>query len=366
MSEANRQPMDYEATGVSTRRAGDGLTRLTRRVLSTWPQGPGTGTVHLPLGQYANVVEIAGQGIAFSTDGVGSKALVAQMLGRYDTIGIDCIAMNVNDLICVGATPVSLVDYIAVETADADMLDEISIGLVEGARQAGISISGGEIAQLPGMIHGTASGHGFDLVGAAIGHVALDRIITGRDIVPGDVIIGVESNGIHSNGLTLARGVFGDGLEAALGESHGVLDVALGEELLKPTHIYVPEALEVMEKVPGVKALVHITSDGFLNLCRMEATVAYVIDRLLPVPPIFELIQDRGSVDEAEMFQVYNMGTAFCFVAASEDAGAIVETVRAHGRNAAAIGHVEASDTKRVRIEERGLIGEGKRFRDAG
>ena len=135
------------------------------------------------------------------TDGVGSKAIVAEMMRKYDTIGIDCIAMNVNDLLCVGAKPLSLVDYIAVERADAAMLDGIAIGLAEGARQAGISISGGEIAQLRDVISG------FDLVGTAVGTVPLDRIIVGRDVRPGDRVIGLASNGLHSNGYTLARRV---------------------------------------------------------------------------------------------------------------------------------------------------------------
>ena len=158
--------------------------------------------MQLPIGYFANVVDIGGIGLAMCTDGVGSKAIVAQMMGKYDTIGIDCVAMNVNDLLCVGARPVSMVDYIAVERADAAVLDGIAVGLAEGARQAGISISGGEIAQLRDVVRG------FDLVGTAVGTVPLDRIIVGRDIAPGDRVIGIASSGIHSNGFSLARRVF--------------------------------------------------------------------------------------------------------------------------------------------------------------
>jgi AIR synthase related protein, N-terminal domain len=160
------------------------------------------GAVQLDIGYFANVVDICGQGIAITTDGIGSKAMIASELGKYDSIGIDCVAMNVNDLICVGAKPVSMVDYLAVEKVDAEMLDAISVGLCAGAELAGISISGGETAQLKGMIHG------FDLTGTAIGHVPLDKILVGQDIQEGDVLIGVESNGIHSNGLSLARRAF--------------------------------------------------------------------------------------------------------------------------------------------------------------
>ncbi len=191
----------HKAAGVDIAEADAGLGNIIARITATWPRS-GFGAVQLPIGYFANVIDLGGIGLAISTDGVGSKAMIAEMCRRYDTIGIDCIAMNVNDLICVGARPVSLVDYIAVEKADAAMLDGIAIGLAEGARQSNISITGGEIAQLRDVIRG------FDLVGTAVGTVPLDRIIIGRDLVPGDVVIGIASSGIHSNGMTLTRRVF--------------------------------------------------------------------------------------------------------------------------------------------------------------
>src|SRR2546423_13572991 len=156
-----------------------------------WPAPGSRGAVKLDIGYFANIIDIGGIGLAICTDGVGSKTFIAQRPGRYDTIGIDCVAMNVNDVICVGTRPISMVDYIAVENADADMLGAIAIGLAAGAKQAGISISGGEISQLKDVIRG------FDLIGMAVGIVPLDRIITGRELAPGDIIIGLESNGIH-------------------------------------------------------------------------------------------------------------------------------------------------------------------------
>src|SRR6187200_3253532 len=297
--------IDYESAGVSTDRAEAGLGRLTARIAATWHVPPGqTGAVHLSFGHYANVIEVAGQGIAFSCDGVGSKTLIAQLLGKYDTIGIDCIAMNVNDILCVGATPVSLVDYIAVETAAPEFLEQIAIGLAAGAGQAQVSIAGGEIAQLPGMIHGARDGLGFDLVGTAIGHVALDQIRVGRTIVPGDAVIGVASNGVHSNGLTLARKVLLENSGLTVDRVLDEVGVPLGEELLKPTHIYVRESLAIMRLGSGVKALAHITSDGLLNLLRMEATVEYVIDQLPRIPPIFQVIQQLGGISDEEMYRV--------------------------------------------------------------
>jgi len=192
----------YRDAGVNTDEADAGLQKLTARIVDTWPPAGSPGAVKLPIGYFANVVDIGGQGIAITTDGIGSKAMIATLLGKYDTVGIDCVAMNVNDLICVGAKPVSMVDYIAIEKVEASTLDALSVGLCIGARTAGISISGGETAQLSGMVHG------FDLAATAIGYVPLDKILVGENIKQGDVLIGVESNGIHSNGLSLARRAF--------------------------------------------------------------------------------------------------------------------------------------------------------------
>jgi phosphoribosylformylglycinamidine cyclo-ligase len=355
--------IDYESAGVSTDRAEAGLGRLTARIAATWavPRGQ-TGAVHLSFGHYANVIEVAGQGIAFSCDGVGSKTLIAQLLGRYDTIGVDCIAMNVNDILCVGATPVSLVDYIAVETAAPEFLEQIGIGLAAGAREACISIAGGEIAQLPGMIHGARDGMGFDLVGAAIGHVALDQIRVGRTIAPGDVVIGVASNGIHSNGLTLARKVLFDKSGLTVDRVLDDIGITLGEELLKPTSIYVRESLDIMRLGSGVKALAHITSDGLLNLLRMEATVEYVIDQLPAVPPIFQVIQRLGGVSDEEMYRVYNMGIGFCYVVDEALADEALKILKSSRKNAWRIGHVKQSAEKVLSIPQRHLRGRGKEF----
>src|SRR5213593_3989503 len=180
---ANQRPgASYDAAGVDTEREEAGLARLVRRIEETWPR-TGVGTVALPVGYFANVIDIGGTGLAITADGVGTKLVVAQMLGRYDTLGIDCVAMNVNDLLCVGARPLSMVDYIAIDRADAAILDGIAIGLTVGARQAGVSISGGEISQLPDMVRG------FDLVGTAVGIVPLDHILVGQDLRPGDRVI---------------------------------------------------------------------------------------------------------------------------------------------------------------------------------
>jgi phosphoribosylformylglycinamidine cyclo-ligase len=357
VSDDNRQADAYRSAGVDIGEADAGLRNIVRRITATWPIS-GLGAVRLPIGHYANVIDIGGGiGLGICTDGVGSKAIIAGMMRKYDTIGIDCVAMNVNDLLCVGARPLSLVDYIAVEKADAAMLDGIAIGLAEGARQAGISISGGEIAQLRDVVRG------FDLVGTAVGLVPLDRIIVGRDVRPGDRVIGLASNGLHSNGYTLARRVLFEQAGLSVDDIVPELGCSLGEELLRPTFIYVPEILELIERVPGVAALLHITGDGLLNLPRIDAGIGFVLDNLPPPPPIFDLIETRGRISRAEMFEVYNMGIGFCAVLPESDVAAALAILARHGREARVIGHAVADPERRVHLPAHGLVGQGKRFR---
>ena len=356
MTRSNRVADGYKASGVDVGEADAGLRNIIARVTATWPQS-GLGAVKLPIGYFANVVDIGGTGLALCTDGVGSKAIVAQMMGKYDTIGIDCVAMNVNDLLCVGARPISMVDYIAIDRADAAILDGIAIGLAEGARQAGVSISGGEISQLPDMVRG------FDLVGTAVGTVALDRILIGRDLEPGDRVIGIASNGIHSNGFTLARRAFFERAGVSVDHVFAELGCPLGEELLRPTYIYVPEVLEILGQIDSVKALIHITGDGFLNLPRVAAEIGFIIDDLPPPPPIFDLIEEHAGVERAEMYEVYNMGIGFCVVVAEGDADAALAILKRHGRQARIIGYAVADGTKSVYLPQQRLIGTGKRFR---
>jgi phosphoribosylformylglycinamidine cyclo-ligase len=350
----------YRDSGVDTDEADIGLSQLVQRIIQTWPARCSFGSVQLPIGYFANVIDIGGSGLAICTDGVGSKAVIAERMNKYDTIGIDCVAMNVNDLICVGAQPVSMVDYIAVEHVNAQVLDSIAIGLAKGAALAGISISGGETAQLEDVIRG------FDLAGTAVGTVSLDKIVTGHDLEPGDCVIGIESSGIHSNGLTLARKAFFKRdrslpLEYPLPGS----GVPLGEELLRPTLIYVPEVMDILRRVPDVKALINITSDGLLNLNRVDnARVGFRIDELPPVPEIFKLIQEYGNVSIAEMFEVYNMGVGFCVVVSESNVSLVLSILEQHRRKAWVIGGVIPDPTKGVHLPRHRLEGHKKRFRE--
>lgn len=353
----------YARAGVSTAGADDAVGALVG-VLKTINTGK-PSLAQLRSGHYANVLKIAdGLGIAVSTDGVGSKVIIAEQLGKFDTVGIDCMAMSVNDLICVGATPVALVDYIAVEQADAGMLTQIAEGLKAGAEMAGVEIPGGELAQLPELIRGHPSPTGFDLVGAAFGTVALDAIVTGEAIAPGDVIIGLPSSGIHSNGLTLARKALLEDAGLTLHDTPPELGgESVGEELLKPTEIYVKPILELLRSPVEVRGLAHITSGGVLNLLRLNDDVGYRIDKPLPVQPIFDLIQSAAGVDAAEMHEVFNMGCGFCTIVPHAHADAADSLLRAHFPGAHVIGEV-TDEAGQVFVPALGLAGDANSLRN--
>ncbi|HEY2600126.1 MAG TPA: phosphoribosylformylglycinamidine cyclo-ligase [Thermoleophilaceae bacterium] len=350
----------YARAGVDTSRAERAISGLVD-VLRTIDSGKPSRSL-LRSGHYAAVLELNGVGLALSTDGVGSKVIVAEQLGRYDTVGIDCVAMNVNDLVCVGAEPIALLDYIAVEDADPEVLRQIAVGLKEGAEQAGVEIPGGELAQLPELIRGHPSPRGFDLAASSFGVVALDAIVTGEDLAAGDAVIGLPSSGLHSNGYTLARRALPE-LEEAPPELGGA---SVGDELLRPTAIYVRAALELLRSdAVDVHGLAHITGDGFLNLPRLSHTVGWTIDRPLPVPPVCELIAERASVPAEEMWETFNMGCGFCCVVPAEHAAAATELLSHHHPGAALIGSV-SGDAGLVELPAAGLTGRrGEGFRRA-
>ena len=329
----------YAESGVDQGAADSAVAGLVR-ALGAIELGRPSRQVPLP-GHYASVIRIDERlGIALSTDGVGTKLLVAEQLGRFDTIGIDCVAMNVNDVICVGAEPLAMLDYIAIERADPQVCEQIGVGLARGAELAGIEIPGGELAQLGDMVRG------FDIAGACFGTVALDAIVDGSAVRPGDPVIGLPSSGIHSNGYTLARSAL-EGLPLDE-DPEGRLGRSLGETLLEPTEIYVKPVLELLRSEVEVRGLAHITSGGLKNLERLAAGVGYEIDDPLPAPPIFGLIEERGGVGEEEMHEVFNMGCGFCCVVAAGDEDAAVELMRRHYPEAKRIGRaVEGSSVRR-------------------
>ncbi len=345
-------PEDNEQKGGQT------TSGLRHWIEATFAFRQGLGAPKLGLGPYANVIDLGdGRGLAFCTDGVGTKVLVAQMLDRYDTVGIDCVAMNVNDLICIGAEPLSLVDYIAVEEQDPSFLEAIAKGLHEGARQAGITVVGGEIAQLPEIIKGERPGRGFDLAASAVGIVRLDQLILGEDIRPGDALVGLASSGIHSNGLTLARRVlFQDrGMDPSTRPDE--LGRSIAEELLEPTRIYVTPIMEMLRSSLHIRGLFHVTGEGLLNLTRHRSEIDWIINRLPKTPPIFSLIRLYGQLSDREMYTAFNMGLGFCVAVPPEEVESVIEIAGKHGIPAWAVGHAAAQKgpKKRVVVEPKGL-----------
>jgi phosphoribosylformylglycinamidine cyclo-ligase len=296
----------YARSGVDQNAADRAVSALVG-VLRTIDTGRASRSV-LASGHYAAVLEIAPNlGIAVGTDGVGSKLIVAERMGRYETVGIDCVAMNVNDIICVGAEPIALLDYLAVEQADPDVLAAIGTGLKAGAEQAGVEIPGGEVAILPELIRGHPSPHGFDLTATCFGTVALDALVTGERIAPGDALIGLPSSGLHSNSYSLARQALPD-LDEPFAEG------TVGEALLAPTVIYVRAVLELLRSEIPVHGLAHITGGGVRNLLRLTESAGFAIEDPLPNAPIIDLVIERAGVSPHEAWEVFNMGCGFVAV----------------------------------------------------
>ncbi len=272
-------------------------------------------------GHFAALVKLGDRAIAMSTDGVGSKILVAEMMEKYDTVGIDCIAMVVNDILCVGAEPIAMVDYLAVEKPNPEIAEQIGQGLKEGCYQAKVAMIGGETASLPEIVSN------FDLAGTGIGIVDVDSIITGKDIKPGDILIGIESSGIHSNGLSLARKVFfQENLFNIDDKLPKYPEISIGQELLKPTIIYVKPIMELIKSDVEVHGLAHITGGGFSNLKRLKKGVGYDIETLPDPNPIFQTIHSLG-VPLKEMYRVFNMGIGFVVIVKPEDAEKTIEII---------------------------------------
>ncbi len=360
----------YRDAGVDTAGAQGALLPMLDRLRGTW----GRGNVRVDMGHFANVVDLGGIGVAISTDGVGTKTVVADLLRRYDTVGYDCVAVNVNDVIAVGAEPNAFVDYVAVQRADDDMMDGIGAGLCEGAADAGVSVVGGETAQLPELLLSHEGGNGFDLAGACIGMVGPGDAITGYRVEPGQAVVGLRSSGIHCNGLTLARKAFGITLDQpresklmALMAHVDALGCTLGDELLRRSRIYVDDVMGMLRTGLDVRGLAHISGDGLLNLPRLEANVGYVIDSPPEPHPIFRLVQERAGVPDEEMYEVFNMGVGFCVVLPEWDADAAIEIANANGTDAYRIGHTVPDPERTVTLPKQRLRGwRGKGFERTG
>jgi phosphoribosylformylglycinamidine cyclo-ligase len=269
--------------------------------------------------------------------------------------------MNVNDLICVGAEPLAMVDYVAVEQSDPELLAEIGEGLKAGAEQAGIEIPGGELACVPELIRGHPSPFGFDLVGAAFGTVRLDAIVSGEAIEPGDGVIGLPSSGIHSNGLTLARKALLEQGGYSWGDTPDRLARTLGDELLEPTEIYVRSILELLRSGARVHGLAHITGDGLLNVLRLNDEIGYELSELPDPLPVFGLIEQAGGLAAADMYEAFNMGVGFCCVVAPEDTEASLALLRKRYPSARSVGQA-TEEAGVLRLPSVGLVGRKSGF----
>jgi len=257
---------------------------------------------------FASVIDLGNIALAITTDGVGTKIKVAEIMGNFKTIGIDCVAMNVNDLMAIGAEPIAMVDYIATNKPNERIMAEIGRGLNEGCKIANMSLVGGETATLDIV-------NGWDLSGTAVGIVERDKMITGERIQTGDVIFAIPSSGIHSNGLTLARKLIE---ENGYSYTDKFGDKTIGDVLLTPTRIYV-EVLKII-KSREVHGMAHITGGGLLNLKRLKDDVRFVIDKPLEPHKIFKFLQKLGDLDEKEMYRTFNMGMGFMIILPEEEA----------------------------------------------
>ena len=335
----DRPGLTYAAAGVDINAGEQAVDRIKRHVRSTFrPEVIGDiggfgGLFAMPHG-YKHPVFVS------STDGVGTKALVAKATGRYTTIGLDLVAMCVDDIVCQGAEPLFFLDYIAVGRLDPDHIDQLVEGVAAGCRQAGCALIGGEMAEHPGAME---EGD-FDLVGFAVGVVERDRIITGQHVQAGDVLIGLPSPGLRSNGYSLARKVLLDLAGRALhdpawpGAKH-----TLADELLEPSVIYAP-AISALVRGADVRAIAHITGGGLPgNLGRVlpRDCDAVLRRRSWEVPPIFGEIQRLGLVDDDEMARVFNLGIGMVAVVPPADAFRALDLLRGHGHRAVEIGSIE-------------------------
>jgi len=290
------------------------------------------GLFALPPGKYRDPVLVAG------TDGVGTKLKLAFALDRHATVGIDLVAMSVNDVLTTGAEPLFFLDYFATSRLDVDQASKVVEGIVRGCEIAGCALLGGETAELPGFY---AKGE-YDLAGFCVGAVERASIVDGRTIEPGDALIGLASSGLHSNGYSLARKVLDEG-RLSLSLAPEPLGRPLADELLEPTRIYAREILALLRQVP-VKGLAHVTGGGIpgnLPRCLPSGCRAVLSERTWKKPPIFEIIARQGGVQKSEMFSTFNMGLGMIAVAAAKDAGPALKLLKEQNAQAWEVGRIE-------------------------
>jgi phosphoribosylformylglycinamidine cyclo-ligase len=382
---ATPQPPDHATTsyaqaGVDEEREQEAFARVMRPWLArTRVKSPMvTSITGLASGYFATLMHLPpGPPIALTTDGVGTKIMLAEEANRWEPIGVDCVANNVNDLICVGAVPLALLDYIATDRIDEAVLDEVARGLFLGAELAGIAIPGGEIAQIGEMLATSASGGPtLDLVGTAIGALppadgnnsnesadgGYRRALDGSAVAPGDVVIGLPSSGLHSNGYSLARHALFKKAGLSLDDTVPGSGRRLADALLQPTRVYVNAAESLWAAGVVPHGMAHISGGGLLNIARLAADVSYRLDALPSAPEIFGLIERAGDIDSATMYATLNMGIGFCIVVDAGQQQAALDALRRSGEDAVRIGTVTERPGRTVEITAAGLVGKGDVF----
>ena len=333
----------YAAAGVDIEAGYQGVKMMNRYVQRTL-----TADVISDLGGFGGLFSLDLHGLekpvlVSGTDGVGTKQRIAQLMDRHDTVGIDCVAMCVNDIICCGAKPLFFLDYIAIGKNIPEKVVSLVSGVSEGCVRAGCALIGGETAEHPG----TMKPDDYDLAGFAVGVVDRDKILDKNKMQPGDVVIALPSSGLHSNGYSLVRKVF-DVENADLGQYYGELGCALGEELLRPTKIYVRPVLAAIEAA-DIRGISHITGGGFyenIPRCIPDGLCAKIEKKALRIPPIFPLLSRMGGISERDMFNTFNMGTGMVLVAAKDSADKALAALHSLGQEAGVIGEIVSGEEK--------------------
>nr|MCR5134033.1 phosphoribosylformylglycinamidine cyclo-ligase [Clostridiales bacterium] len=333
----NSHSASYAAAGVNIEAGYEGVKLMKKHVERTFIDG-----VVSDIGGFGGLFRPDMKGmeepvLVSGTDGVGTKQRIAQLMDRHDTVGIDCVAMCVNDIICCGAKPLFFLDYIAIGKNDPEKVATLVSGVAEGCVQAGCALIGGETAEHPG----TMAADDYDLAGFSVGIVDRNKIIDNKTMRPGDVVIALASSGIHSNGYSLVRKVF-DIEHGDLGQDVPELGTTLGEALLTPTRIYVKSALAAIAAAK-VRGISHITGGGFYeNIPRSipDGLCARVEKSKIIIPPVFTLLQKTGDIPERDMFNTYNMGVGMSIIVSPDTADAAMEALKAHGENAYIIGEI--------------------------
>lgn len=341
--------LTYKDAGVDTKEGERAVSLMKEHVKRTFNENVLTGLGSFGSLFQINVSQMKQPVLVSGTDGVGTKLKIAFLMDKHDTVGIDCVAMCVNDVLCQGAKPLFFLDYIATGKVKAEKIADIVKGIAEGCRQSGSALVGGETAEMPDFY----SEGEYDMAGFSVGMVDKEKIITGEKVAEGNVIVGIASSGIHSNGYSLVRKVFFDKMQMDVKDYVEELGQTLGEALLTPTKIYAAACNAVLPQF-DVNGIVHITGGGFYeNIPRIlpEGLAAKIQVGTWSVPPIFPYIKKCGNIDKKEMFSTFNMGVGMMMFVEAKDADAVVKALREAGETADIIGQVVKTDDEKVILE---------------